>query len=430
MRREARGLGYEDGVRLLSTRSGAGVGAGGTPSALGVLAREEFVRSGIKGPEDVRAPTGLGGFEVAYDPAAMVEWVRIGAAVQFRNGIEIVDGKAVAQEKDLGGIADWLNSEFGKDPLQLSRNAFRWQWTEGEKAAWLSRLKSSVEERWSRQFLFHATAEGFEGLQALASVDVDVQAGVQGPRDHLALEVFKTPPEQALNLGRLEYGEGGPLDNRMFLESGDVEGRRDDFGRDAFTFDEALPGLTRESFSSLKSWAIRFKAGTNTPPRIVARVQGYGARLVDSARERFEVMGGVLEAYGFDASRLSFEYAGPGSEAILLVGDGRPMVTADHEFGHAFGLKDEYAKDPGGGLDGKGKPAPAGAPTGHDELARCQGLPGAVYENSDGLMSLGEAMRPTYGAPFLWALKKVTRMDGWSDQPPVKGSAPDREGGQ
>jgi hypothetical protein len=383
------------------------------------------MRSGIKGPEDVRAPTGVGGFEVTYDPADMIELVRIGAAVQFRNAIEIVDGRAVAQETGLSDLVMDLNNKFRKDPTQLVHAVSGWQWTEGEKTVWLARLESSVEERWSKQFRFYATDEGLCGVQALTCVDVDVKTGAQGPRDHLVIEVLKTPPDQALDLGRLVYGPGGPRDNRMILESDDVNGRKDAFGMESFTFEEAGSDMEQKSHVRLKAWSVRFKAGTATPPKIKANVQGQGPRIMDNARERYDLLCGVLGAFGFDEARLSFNFAGLGAEAVLQVGDGRPMVVADHEFGHVFGLKDEYAVDRGSEMRGDEKPA--GKPSGHDELSRSQGLPGSVLENGDSLMSLGQALRPAYGAPFLWALKKVTRTNAWSDLKPAGSStaAPD-----
>jgi hypothetical protein len=82
------------------------------------------------------------------------------------------------------------------------------------------------------------------------------------------------------------------------------------------------------------------------------------------------------------------------------------MNIAVHEFGHAFGLDDEY------GTVGT-KPA-------HHDMARqmtdASGahLPGAVREHNAGIMSFGTEVRPRHYATFHHALQTVTAKSPWS----------------
>jgi hypothetical protein len=204
----------------------------------------------------------------------------------------------------------------------------------------------------------------------------------------------------------------------MVLGSTDVAGRPEGFETFEVGFPEGSADLDRNCRERLQTFSIRFKAATNDPVRVTVRVQGEGERPYDTALERFESLQMYLDALGFDRERLSFEYAGPGAGATMRMGAARSQVIASHEFGHQAGLRDEYATDPGGGVQGTS--GPAGLPGGHDTLAKSVGLDGSVVENRDSLMSLGAALRPSYGAPFLWALRKVTRMDAWSATPPSR----------
>lgn len=80
-----------------------GQAIGAARGAVGGLVREAFLRSGLKGPEDVRAPTGIGGFEVSYDPADMIEHVRIGgAATVLRRSVPLGAAEGHAHGR-LGG---------------------------------------------------------------------------------------------------------------------------------------------------------------------------------------------------------------------------------------------------------------------------------------------------------------------------------------
>jgi hypothetical protein len=140
-----------------------------------------------------------------------------------------------------------------------------------------------------------------------------------------------------------------------------------------------------------------------------ARVKGTDEA---NARTRFTdvtaqvVAGGMANA----ATRMQFEYAGTGDDVTLVMGTGNQQVIAAHEAGHMFGLGDEYDSAFGGGATGTAVDS---------TLGPNQGLPGAVTENTDSMMSLGNVVRPQHYATFLEGLKHVTGMQEWVFGPPT-----------
>jgi hypothetical protein len=143
---------------------------------------------------------------------------------------------------------------------------------------------------------------------------------------------------------------------------------------------------------------------------IHARVQGSGPDPEANATQRFATVTAGLAAGGMTTAP-QYEYAGTGEQVTLVVGSGLQQVIAAHEAGHMFGLGDEYTLPITG--TGKARGTAIDANLGPD-----QGLPGAVAENSDSIMSVGNAVKPQHYATFLEALKHVTGMSEWAFGPP------------
>ena len=78
--------------------------------------KEEFMQKGVIGPMDVRIQeTGLGGFEISYDPKTFVAKIVIRASVQFKDGIVAIKGVgALANHKNLRDTAKAINREYQK----------------------------------------------------------------------------------------------------------------------------------------------------------------------------------------------------------------------------------------------------------------------------------------------------------------------------
>lgn len=411
------GLSYASAAALLSLRSPTRSGtASPAPRGPGDPALRAFLARGLYGPAHVRAPTGSGGFAVAYAPAAGVEWVRIGAAVTFRDGVELRGTQAVTAVPALRGKAREISAA---PPGQQAALAAPYRWTPGARDAWLRRLEAVVEGFWSGAFHFVVARPGWESVQARTAVDVDVRPGARAPDDHLGLEVVMVPDDVNAGVGVLASGRDA-LDNRMVLGASDVLPRPDNMLVERFEFRPERTGASDTDSIRLTMLANRFRAGTPNPPAMTWHVQGDGPDPEASARARFDAIAFHMAAAGFDRGRLRFAFDGPGRAARAVVGDGIAQTAAIHEFGHVLGLKDEYARDRLAGMTGTGRPA--GQPAGHDVLARSLGLPGAVHENNEGLMSFGSAMRPTYAATCLWALRRLTGVQEWRTGPPPAAS--------
>lgn len=355
----------------------------------------------------LRAPTGSGGFEVSYAPAAEVELLRIGGGVSFRDAIGFRGKRAFSDLPSLRSVVRQINEAPEAAQPDLLRP---YQWTPSARAAWLARLEAVVEGFWSGVFRFRVDRPGWDAVRARTAVDVDVHEGQKVADDHLSIEVFQVPDTVNAEVGVLASGRG-PRDNRMQLGASDVVPRPDNMLEERFEFRADRTGASDTDPIRLSMLAIRFKAGTDNPPVLHWHVQGDGPEPELSARARFDAIVRHMVEQGFDSKRARFVFDGPGQAARVIVGEGSAQHAAVHEFGHALGLKDEYARDRCAGLSGTGKPA--GKPSDHDALARQVGLPGSVHENNEGMMSFGNLMRPSYAATSLWALRVLTGVPEW-----------------
>ena len=94
----------------------------------------------------------------------------------------------------------------------------------------------------------------------------------------------------------------------------------------------------------------------------------------------------------------------------LIADGGVAQVVIAHEFGHAFGLADEYTT----------KPGQLGTPAGHDDdvkaMQKASGLPetGAIREDNGNIMSDGTFVLPQHYATFHHALVTITAVSEWA----------------
>jgi hypothetical protein len=98
----------------------------------------------------------------------------------------------------------------------------------------------------------------------------------------------------------------------------------------------------------------------------------------------------------------------------MIPDGGAAQTTAAHEFGHAFGLDDEY-----GAEFGAGRPA-AGTAVDHNKATQGMTdaggaqLPGAVVENNSNIMSVGTVVQPQHYSTFHEALRAITGIEEWA----------------
>ena len=98
----------------------------------------------------------------------------------------------------------------------------------------------------------------------------------------------------------------------------------------------------------------------------------------------------------------------PYQRVDLIVGSGELQNTVAHEFGHVFGLDDEYVSK---GTSFGGTGTVAGTEVEHSGMSKAIGAGKAVSESSDNMMSMGNEVRAQHYATFGWALKELTSKD-------------------
>jgi hypothetical protein len=82
----------------------------------------------------------------------------------------------------------------------------------------------------------------------------------------------------------------------------------------------------------------------------------------------------------------------------VVIGSGEVQNTIAHEFGHVFGLDDEY-------VEGSRS---VGRNVDHNQMSRRAGGGRAQAENSDNIMSEGNEVRAQHYSTFVFALNQLT----------------------
>lgn len=397
--------------------------------------KQEYIAEGTRGPEDFQSSTGIGGFNVSYEPNGWEMAVLLKGAVSFLDGMELQGGRAVPKQPH-------ANAQSAADAINLMAADQRagavagWQWSAEAKTAFLARYQSVVAGVWSGRHIFHCSEQYWEDMAAIPSVTAEVHEGEKADDDHVAMSIYKVPPNFVGTVGVVNsgggsvFGIGAATDNTMTLNSNDVEQRADDVLNVSTSFTADASTLATGTGPAITQFAIRFRSGGPVcgmcgnaieavgGVAIQASVEGDGADPEARARERFDALSAALVTGGMtDApTRLQFSYGGVGTNAQLRVGNGVPQIVAAHEAGHMFGLGDRYATTAGSGVGGTGPSA--GLPSRHDQLSRDGGLGDAKAANDDGIMSFGNEVRPADYATFLEALKEVSGIEEWAYGPP------------
>jgi hypothetical protein len=410
--------------------------------------KREYIDEGLKGPDDFQSSTGIGGFNVSYDPVGWELKVILRGAVNFLNGMQLQGGNAAAlhPHANAASAAAAINRLGAADRAAAVAG---WQWDDAAKALFLSRFESVVMSVWSGRHIFHSSKDYWQDLGALPNVSAEVHEGEKTGDDHMAMSIYKVPPSftggvGVVNSGGGFLGIGAATDNTMTLNSNDVEERRDDILNVTTTFAAGGTGVDPSATAALNQFAIRFRSGGPTCSicgnpieavggvAIMAGIEGEGAdedaQRTNSAA-RFTALTAALVAGGMTdaATRLQYAHAGSGTAGYLVVGSGVPQMVAAHEAGHMFGLGDRYATTAGAGIGGTGPSV--GLPSSHDKLAKDIAPEGAPAANDDGIMSWGNEVRPADYATFLEALKEISEMDEWVFGSPTPVVAPDGTGG-
>ena len=322
-------------------------------------ARESWISDGLRGPEDFRSSTGIGGFRVSYAPHLQELFINLNGAVDFEDGIELFMGMYATANQPSAQVRAAAQAINRLPRDQRAGAVAPWQWSGSDKATFLRDFHDAVHSAWNARYEFHCTRHYWEDLGATVSVEVGVHEGDKGDEDHMKLKTFKIAPNAAAgNVGVVESGRAGLFDNgaqnnTMTINSTDVTARSDIQLTANAVFKPGEAAMDAPNTQIVTNFGTTFKSGGG--PRcgtcgkeiagmagttIHAKVQGSGTDAEGNARQRFAFVSGVL--LPLMAAAPQFEFAGNGEGLTLVVGGGAQQVVAAHEAGHMFGLDDEY----------------------------------------------------------------------------------------
>ncbi len=448
----------DDGARTTAGMASArSTGPLGSPQRADVEAADAFVASGPKGPTAIQPATGLGGFDAAYTPGTGAGTLDI----TVRGGVHFIDplhadgaGRAVASDPKYAKMATSVN-RLPTDQRTAILPQFAWATAADERQDWIDQLKKSVQNTWSNQHAFHIHRPGWTWVGAQVAVHVNVAARTErNADDHVAIDAVKTPESEDL----YSYGisssvssmdAADPHDSTMQISSSDVAARPADileiqnvyFATGSATLDAA-------GQEQVRKWARTFAGDPSNPAShaVKALIQGHtdsvgGTALNQELSERrLKHVVDLVRAAGFTNidDRLTQEAKGKSqmvehgqdneaskwSRRVMLSIDHPEgaQVLAAHEFGHVFGLGDQYATSDKAGnpTSVSGTGAQTGQAADHDGLTRNMldengtALSGSIYENNDGIMSGGNKVNAEHYSTFDAALRSLTSVSEWA----------------
>lgn len=402
-----------------------------------------FIAHGLFGPRDLVPPTNIGGFAASYEPASKVLTIQVRTGINFRNGLTLAPGTGVitSNHTDLNQAA--IDGNSAKSD---SRAAFvaDFTWTRAQETAFIANLKARIEGAWSSGasgLSFTCTRPGWESLTSTAHVDVDVHRGAATGTDHLESTVYKVPDSGQYRVNSAVDGnsddpntafDNNPHNNGVKMSSTDVAPTpitKNGLLRRSVTFARGSAVLDDTGKDIVRKFTVDFqdaKSDLTNPVTLEGHASSSSSGGLDDynralAQRRIDAVKAELGSAGFTGlnDRVTVDNQGEtGADEVpewdrvdLICGSGEGQTRAVHEFGHVFGLLDEYATHNQGTITGSGNPT--GTVVGHDAMAHAIGAGGAVAENNDGVMSLGNAVRPQHYATFGWALMELTGVNQW-----------------
>ena len=385
--------------------------------------------------EDFHPSTGSGLFDAIYAPGDGVLTITLGIAFNF------VDGNPADPT--------WVAS-VGGPAVAATYAADQFAWTPDEQKNWKENALAQVLAIWSGRYTFYTRKACWQ--DTLPPVDVEIEIlerpATGAGKAHFVTTVNKWPTEPGPSDSVTPPGAAADQSTARFHESAaDGIENPDSRHRTRTTASRARYGQVDTD----NPRTIRFPQNVSEPSaadKTALRTFGSDARC--ARHPPFPVtLTGHSSSEG--ATDLNYEaLRGPHAQgerrdrrgrsdaaaAERAAGRSRGRPTADwrrvditvgafeadqtsaaHEFGHMFGLNDQYPTQDGGSRD-------VGTRVGHSALAE-RLIPGQqpiLARHDEDIMSNGEVVQPYHYVTFLEVLGVMTGTEGeWDVRPAVRG---------
>ncbi len=383
--------------------------------------------------------TGRGLFNVEYKPREGEMTVTVKIAFNMQNG-NPADPEFVTAVGGPAEAAKYAPEQF--------------QWGDDEAAQWKRTAIRDAQEFWGRRFTFYTTKPFWD---ALPPVNVNVQV-LEAPatdrdpdkRAHYVIAVRKwptdtgpggslsegiTPPAAGSSQSRGHFeemggdaGGTGELDVRDFTRTTATRARYGEADRDnpgQIFFNQGQSEVTAADKTRLKKFGETL--GKPYMPPFDVTITGHSSSEggdemnMRLSEDRARNVSNEVVSGGAKKQPLVRGVGEEGAEATpewrrvdLEVGEFQASQrTVMHEFGHIFGLGDEYPSSDTGSRT-------VGTEVAHSDLAE-ELIPGqqpVVAHHNENIMSNGEMMHPHHYVTFLEALGIMTETPGeWDVRP-------------
>lgn len=383
--------------------------------------------------ENHHPSTGRGLFDARYSPSRGVLDINLKVFFDFQNG-DPTNAAWLAQNGGVAGAAHFTPDQFN--------------WEDSEKEAWARNAIRDVRSAWQDQYVFHSTKPYWESLPSIHVHTNIIQS--ERANAHFVISVGKWPNDRGLEEAITIPADGSTQSTGHFEETTENGIENLDVRRFVRT------PATRIAYGIVNTTnprRIQFEqGGDQVTPADVTRLQAFGNALGLPQVPPFPVtLTGRASSEGNETfnEQLSFRRALAVSNEIVrsgakeqptVVAKGEEGATTDpewrrvdisigrfvseqrtaiHEFGHMFGLGDEYPT-------ATAESRPPGTPVAHSALAQ-RLIPGQqpiVAVHNRNVMSNGEDIQPYHYVTFLEVLDNMTNMSGqWEIGPGPGGHA-------
>jgi outer membrane protein OmpA-like peptidoglycan-associated protein len=381
--------------------------------------------------QDFHPSTGAGLFDAIYAPGDGVLTITVGISFNFVDG-NPADPTWVAS---VGGPA--AAAAFTPD---------KFAWTADEQTAWKENALSRVMAVWNRRYTFFTQKACWQDVLPPVDVEIEiVERPATGPdKAHFVTTVNKWPTEPGTSDTVMYPAAGVDQETARFHESGadgienpDVSnfmrntGTRARYGQVAtdnpgtIQFPQNVAEPSAADKTRLRTFGATLGAADmpTFPVTLTGRSSSEGSPERNMTLSEDRARNVMNEIVGAGAKRqptvvpLGEAGSGPTPEwrrVEIAVGDFvAQQTTVAHEFGHMFGLQDEYPTPDGGTRD-------VGTRVAHSALAE-RLIPGQqpiLAHHDEDIMSNGELVRPHHYVTFLEVLGVMTGTEGtWDVRP-------------